>query len=909
MIRQLLKFGATGLLNTLIDFGVFNLLVAVTGITSGWQVGAINAIALAVAATNSYIFNRRWTFNTEPQKLNNRVFRFIMATLVGMFINSSIVAAVSALAVQVPVSAIIILNGGKVAAAAVSSTWNFLSYRNWVFKASPQAATFENNYTSGLVSLIIPAYNESQRLPGRLLNLATVLPDKFTVEILAVDDGSTDYTRDIIRKLSDQFSCISGLGYSDNRGKGEAVRTGMMAARGEFLIYTDADDTFTEEHITMVVEKLRRGAEVVAACRREVDGRRLAGESVLRKILGKGFNYLVQLMFLPGLNDTQCGLKGFNRRAAQTIFSRQRLQRFAFDVEILTLARALSFDIIQIPVQAADCEGSRVHCLRTPIQMAGELLKLKIAFLTNSYKLPGAERRLHNAALAGSIFLPALAVRIPWLWEVPRYIDELKEVNLAYLIYQGQAWPLHNAAHDIGPLHNYILAGIFKIMGPGIYWPRFYVAITAALTVVLVYYLGRQLYGQWVGLIAAGLLLTNGMHIITTHMAWSNCTTPFFFVIAMMATLKSEEAKSGLWLIASFFLWALALQTHSSVIIYIIVAGIYVLRPSFRRLTGIQWKSYLGAALAFLLGYSNMIYYNLVSGGGSLRWLANKGYALETQPRLSSYLHNIPQMYVELIRSVGSIYADYSSISDYLFNPLFMGVTVLLVIGSYWAVKKHRALPVWMLAGGFLVIPWINQRYVFYLATRYIMPIIICAILLTAYAAWNIGVIIGRYGREKAQVLIPLGAALMLLIMSLQLVPVYRYCADLEDTNQSNRVALDILSIAGRAGQGQSAMVLIDSELSLENDPLPYIMDLTKQPYIVLNKSDLSNNVKVSESWQNVLKSYQNNDLIAVMSEKNWYKMQSAIKPDRISSLTCKVTFPQDAIGMRTIYVVEMHGK
>jgi len=114
-------------------------------------------------------------------------------------------------------------------------------------------------------------------------------------------------------------------------------------------------------------------------------------------------------------------------------------------------------------------------------------------------------------------------------------------VQLAYQIYMGEVLPLTNVAQDIGALHNFILALLFKIFGPSIYLPRLYVAVTAAATVVLVYYLTRQLFGRRAGLIAAGLLMTNGMHILVTHMAWSNCTTPFFFILAVMAVNRSGK--------------------------------------------------------------------------------------------------------------------------------------------------------------------------------------------------------------------------------------------------------------------------------------------------------------------------------------------------------------------------------
>jgi hypothetical protein len=303
-----------------------------------------------------------------------------------------------------------------------------------------------------------------------------------------------------------------------------------------------------------------------------------------------------------------------------------------------------------------------------------------------------------------------------------------------------------------------------------------------------------------------------------------------------------------------------------------------------------------------------MIYFNLISMGGSFRWLGNKGYALENSPGIFSYLHNIQQMYIELIRAIGSIYTDYSNSWQYLISPIFITVSVLLIAGGYLAIKRGKALPVWMIIGGFALIPWINQRYVFYLATRYIMPQIICGILLIAYCLSIVTQAAYEQWQIKKPVYTPLATGALLLIITLQLVPIYSYCARLENTNESNHAALNVLSITRQAAQQDNTMVLIDSDLSLENNPLPYIMDLSQQPYEVLNPRQ-TREPMAAKVWQEMLHRYRSRHLVAVMSDKTWMKLQSVINPDHIRKLTCKVTFPSAAIGNRTIYIVEMHGE
>lgn len=891
MLGQIYRFVIVGLLNTVIDFTMFNLLVSTSGIRTGLGLVLINLIAIFTSIVNSYVLNRTWTFKSPDPNYTTQLPRFLIASLIGMFINTATVGLFPLLLLPGTAPSNLALNGIKLLAAILSASWNFISYRYWVFSKDDRAVEFPP-YQPGLISIVIPAYNEALRLPERLQNLASILPSSFPVEIIVVDDGSTDTTATVTRHIARTFPQISCISYERNQGKGKAVRTGMLAARGEFLIFSDADNTFTPRHIESLVAKLKAGNRVAIACRQGTNGQRIEGESWQRHLMGKCFNQLVQAILLPGIKDSQCGLKGFHYQAAREIFCRQRLNGFAFDVEILTLARALGYEIAELEVKAIDCNGSRVNPLLAPVQMLVDLFRVRNALFFNSYALPGGNRNILRSGLLLGVFIAALGLRLPWLWEIPRFIDELKEVSLAYLIYTGQLLPLHNAAHDIGAMHNYILAGLFKVLGPNIYLPRFYVAVTAALTVPLLYHLGTRLYGRRAGLLAAAILLFNGMHILVTHMAWSNCTTPFFFTLALIATLNAEEKKSGPWLVLAALLWAATLQTHSSAIIYVLAAAIYLLGPSFRRQTAIQLRWYFTAVLALVGGYANMIYFNIISRGGSLRWLSHKSYALELEPGLISYLKNLHNMLVELLRTLSSTYSSHDHLLQYLTHPLFSLSLLLLLVGSVLAWRQKKALPLWMVSAGFLIIPILNERYSFFLATRYIMPVFICSLLLMAsgavyvYDRINSSLKTGRAFKATA-------ISTVALLVCLQFVPYYNYCRSKEVTNESNRLALNVVTLTQQLTAQADTMVLLDQGLPLENQPLPYLLTIGEQPYQERN----------FESWLNFVDG--NGRVIAVLSDENYKKLSSFMKGGRVSSFTCTVTIPQPSKEERKVHVVE----
>jgi len=904
LLAQLSKFAVIGFINTLVDFGVFNLLIILSGTQSPSSIALINSLAVCLAVANSYLLNQRWTFSLSNRK-DVQLPRFILASLIGIVINSGIIMLFANLNVPGIISPYLFLNGAKIFASLISSAWNFLAYRNWVFRDDEVMPDFQKiPSVAGLISIIIPAFNEEKRLPQRLRQLAEQLPARLPIEIVVVNDGSRDNTLDVMSNFAQEYPFIKCMNHKKNLGKGAAVRTGMYNARGEYLIFTDADDTYTADHIEKVAKNLMAGREIVIACRKSRGRERIEGEAGWRNWQGKVFNLMVQLLLLPGVKDSQCGLKGFKRELAADLFPRQRIRGFAFDVELLSLARSLHLPITELPVSGIECDGSTVSHLLAPLSMAWDLIKIRLALGFNLYALPDLPSLPRQWALVSGIFVLALLARIPWLWEFPRYIDELKEVNLAYQIFQGQTLPLHNMAHDIGALHNYILAAIFKLMGTSIYWPRFYVAITSALTVVLIYHIGKKLYGHWVGITAALLLIGNGMHILVTHMAWSNCTTPFFFCLAFLALLKAEEKKSGGWLVLSAFLWALTLQTHSSVIIYVLVVLVYVLRPQFRQLTAIKSRYYLLASLTFVVGYANMLYYNLISRGGSFYWLKYKGYALEKHPGLTTYLHNLQEMLIELLRALSSTYQSQDSWGHYLANPWFSLALFLMLVGSFWAYQEKKSLPLYFLAGAFLLMPWINQRYVFFLATRYIMPLVLCALLIVSLGLVRIAEDLFALLGKKRILRLPAFSVLAGLML-LQLVPFYAYCADKSGTNQSNRLALQIFQKTIKISKPGASLVILDKNLQLENDPLPYLLTLAQQPYLVRNPSVLTFSGSNPENRKTPTL-YNGNKLVGIMSAESFAALRPRLTPQEIDSYSCQLTMPASAHGERKVYVLDL---
>lgn len=233
------------------------------------------------------------------------------------------------------------------------------------------------------LSVVIPAYNEEGRLPGTLRQVLSYLASQaLTFEILAVDDGSTDRTSELVKQLAARDERVRLL-CLPHRGKGAAVRAGMLAAEGEQVLFCDADLSHPVEELTRL-PALLDGAQIAIASR-EGSGARRIDEPFYRHLMGRAFNALVRLLAVPGIQDTQCGLKCFTRAAAQELFRRQTIESFGFDVEILFLARKLGYRVVEVPVTWRHVPASRVDPLRDTFRMLRDVLRVRLNDLLGRY--------------------------------------------------------------------------------------------------------------------------------------------------------------------------------------------------------------------------------------------------------------------------------------------------------------------------------------------------------------------------------------------------------------------------------------------------------------------------------------------------------------------------------------------
>ena len=218
------------------------------------------------------------------------------------------------------------------------------------------------------LSIIIPAYNEEARLPETLNKVGSFLREQsYTSEVLVVDNNSTDQTAEIILDFSDQFSDIKGL-FEKDPGKGAAVRCGMKQARGEYLFMCDADLSMPIEEVNKFLPPQLEGFQVAIASR-EAPGSVRYHEPFIRHLGGRLMNWLIQLMILPGLNDTQCGFKCFTHQAARDLFGNQTLSGWSFDIELLFIARQRGYRITEVAIPWFYHQESKVHAVRDALKI------------------------------------------------------------------------------------------------------------------------------------------------------------------------------------------------------------------------------------------------------------------------------------------------------------------------------------------------------------------------------------------------------------------------------------------------------------------------------------------------------------------------------------------------------------
>lgn len=234
--------------------------------------------------------------------------------------------------------------------------------------------------TSQIASLVIPAYNESSRVAACVRDVADwsrSRPGAFDWEIILVDDGSTDDTADRARRAAAQEKLdLNVLSYTANRGKGAAIRTGVLASTGDPILVSDTDLSTPLSEWVKLAERLPAHPVAIGSRALEQDLVRKR-QAFYRVLLGKAGNRIIRTFAVPGIRDTQCGFKLFRGDAARSLFREARVDRFAWDVEILYLARRRGLAVAEVPVLWFNSPESKVRVVRDAVQTLWDVLRIR----------------------------------------------------------------------------------------------------------------------------------------------------------------------------------------------------------------------------------------------------------------------------------------------------------------------------------------------------------------------------------------------------------------------------------------------------------------------------------------------------------------------------------------------------
>lgn len=235
-------------------------------------------------------------------------------------------------------------------------------------------------------SIVIPAFNESGRIPATLDSvIACIRANSWDAEIIVVNDGSTDNTAEIVRNIALRAPELRMIENAGNRGKGYSVRNGVLHALGDIVMFTDSDLSAPIIEAERLFAAIAAGADIAIGSRWLESGRQTHRQPLYRQFFGRCFNSVCRMVMRLPFADTQCGFKAFTRVAAQTVFQLQTIERWGFDPEILFIALKRGFTIKEVPVSWAHDARTRMSYLRDGMQMLKELAIVRWNALTGRY--------------------------------------------------------------------------------------------------------------------------------------------------------------------------------------------------------------------------------------------------------------------------------------------------------------------------------------------------------------------------------------------------------------------------------------------------------------------------------------------------------------------------------------------
>jgi putative flippase GtrA len=382
------RFARIGLVATVADVGL--LLALARG--AGWPVLAADAVAISVAACVSFLAHRAITFADDPSV------RWVRAPVV--FVVTAVLGGVLDVAVLGLTTRLLDTDGpvallvAKVPALALAALFRVRVYRTVLFDEvrADVAARVPRDPPPGRyrLSVVVPAYREAEQIAATLSRLreelAAAVPGG-QLELVVVDDGSGDATADAARAAGADHVLVHPV----NRGKGAAVRTGVLAAHGRTVAFTDADLAYPPGQIVRLLEEVEDGWDVVVGSRRHTDTTTLVRARRLREVGGRVINRFTHAVLLGNYRDTQCGLKAFRSDIALLLFGKSRVDGFAFDVELFHLVERYHLSLTEVPVEVANTGRSTVRVARDGLRLLRDLLRILRDGRRGTYDLTRAE--------------------------------------------------------------------------------------------------------------------------------------------------------------------------------------------------------------------------------------------------------------------------------------------------------------------------------------------------------------------------------------------------------------------------------------------------------------------------------------------------------------------------------------
>jgi dolichyl-phosphate beta-glucosyltransferase len=399
MTGRIQRFAVVALVPTLVDIGLLVLFRQVLG----WILVVADLLAIAAASALSYVLHRTVTFRSDPY------FRWLEVPVAFVGV-AAVAAAVDVVVLRAAFagtgfSSTVALVEAKVVALAAAGAVRWLGYR-WVLLGeltSARRVRWDRPPPPGdrRLSVVVPAYGEADRIGETVRRLRASLSDiaeapepertsgsglgDSGVEILVVDDGSADATADAALAAGADQVVVQ----PHNRGKGAAVRAGMLAARGRTVAFTDADLAYAPDQVRRILAAIEAGWDVAIGDRRHPDTRTLAPPSPLRALGSRVINWLGYAVLLGSYRDTQSGLKGFRSDVARFVFCRTRVDGFAFDIEVLHLVERHQLSLVEVPVEVTNTGRSTVRAARDASRTVADLFRIRRWSAHGDYEAAG----------------------------------------------------------------------------------------------------------------------------------------------------------------------------------------------------------------------------------------------------------------------------------------------------------------------------------------------------------------------------------------------------------------------------------------------------------------------------------------------------------------------------------------